>query len=604
MSVPCSKCGQLSQDREFCDHCNADLGSSGERLPPPLFPLDGVGVPLTTEQRRILSFPEASIRVEQGGHAWRVHWISAADWRQRGKILELRLALAAASLAPGRLQEEPQGRWLVFETFLDRPLPWQQSTLQDPFQELQRLLACIFSFVPALEALHRHSLVWLNFDPNALEDMGRLEPSSSESGSSDRRRLRITNLDLEMFPFGTMPERVRVHPHYAAPEIVHFRVDDIGPRTDVYHLAMFTYYWLAGQLPDGLPGGGPERYDYAIPALRVFAPTMPEGIIPVVMRGLSLLPRDRFETPKAFADALAASIAQVHTRRAFTASLRWEIGGHTRTGRSKAEMHRSNEDTILVKDDEQGALALVADGVSTCDIGSGGLASMMTAIVIENALAEGCSHESFPALIAAATTRGSIGLLEWALAHDCRADLEAGRDLMGTTLTVAWLQGHEISIANLGDSRAYLITDDAIEQLTVDGDLASDLLARGSSPEEIRELGMMSRALRECVGGCIRTDDGELGILPESAHPKVSRWPLVPGDVVVLCTDGLVEEGFFLEPALVAALVRKNKHLPAAELALRLVEAADALQRPPTILEPDGFGDNIACVVIKITEQV
>jgi protein phosphatase len=326
--------------------------------------------------------------------------------------------------------------------------------------------------------------------------------------------------------------------------------------------------------------------------------------MPVVMRALSILPRDRFETPKAFAEALAASIAQVRTRRAFTDSLRWDIGGHTRTGRSKAEMHRSNEDTILIKDDEQGALALVADGVSTCDIGSGGLASMMTAIVIENALSEGCTHELFPALIAAATTRGSVGLLEWALAHGCRADLEAGRDLMGTTLTVAWLQGHEISLANLGDSRAYLVTDDAIEQLTVDGDLASDLLAHGSSPEEIRELGAMARALRECVGGCIRTDDGELGILPESTRPKVSRWPLVPGDVIVLCTDGLVEEGYFLEPNTVAEIVRKYRNRPAADIALLLVDAADALQRLPTVLEPDGFGDNISCIVIKITDAV
>src|SRR5439155_22313556 len=109
-----------------------------------------------------------------------------------------------------------------------------------------------------------------------------------------------------------------------------------------------------------------------------------------------------------------------------------------------------------------------------------------------------------PALISAATRRGSEGLLEWAIAHHCRAELEAGKDLMGTTLTVGWLQGHELSLANLGDSRAYLITDSAIEQLTVDGDLASDLLSRGAAPEEVKELGNMARALRECVGGCTK----------------------------------------------------------------------------------------------------
>ena len=71
--------------------------------------------------------------------------------------------------------------------------------------------------------------------------------------------------------------------------------------------------------------------------------------------------------------------------------------------------------------------------------------------------------------------------------------------------------------------------------------------------------------------------------------------------MIVLCTDGLVEEGFFLEPATVADVVRNNMQQSAADLALMLVEAADAMQRVPTVLEPDGFGDNISCVVAKIT---
>jgi len=395
---------------------------------------------------------------------------------------------------------------------------------------------------------------------------------------------------------------VRVHPHFAAPEIVQFRGDDIGPRTDVYHLAGFAYYWLARHMPNGLAGEGPESNDFTLPFLRVFAPKLPEGILAVVMRGLAVQPYLRYAAPQVFAQALDEAISAAHRRRAFAGSIRWEIGGNTRTGRSKTELQRGNEDFILIKDDGQSAITLVADGVSTCDIGSGGLASMMTSIVIENALADGCTHESFPDLITSAARRGSEGLLEWALAHDCRADLVAGKDLMGTTLTVGWLQGRELSLANLGDSRAYLITDNYIEQLTVDGDLASDLLAQRMPPEEIKELGVMGRALRQCVGGCTVADNGEPSVMSECCTPSLTRWPLLPGDVIVLCTDGLVEEGFFLEPSHVAEIVRANKDRPAAQLALMLVEAADALQRVPSIVEPDGFGDNISSVVIKITQ--
>ncbi|MBI3821116.1 MAG: protein phosphatase 2C domain-containing protein, partial [Planctomycetes bacterium] len=577
MSVLCTTCGKQSQDPEFCDHCNADLGKTGQSLPPERCPLASDGAPLTLEQRHVLLSPESSIVVRGEECLWRVHWIAAHDWLDRRRQLERRLALQIPALPGGRLIDDPAGRWLAFETRESTP-PWSEPRREDPLQELQRLSPWLHSVVHALESLHQNSFLWLNFDPNALEDTGPPDPLSAPSATSDRRSLRITNLDLELFPFQSMPERVRVHPHFAAPEVVRFRADDIGPRTDVFHLAMFAYYWLAGQLPDGLPGGGLESCDYTIPAVRLFSPQLPEGIHQVLIRGLAMNPRHRFATPRAFAHAIDEAIINVYRRRAHPGPVRWEIGGHTRTGRSKTELQRGNEDTILIKEDAQAALALVADGVSTCDIGSGGLASTMASIVVENALVDGCSHESFPGIISSATRRGSEGLLEWAIAHHCQADLEAGKDLMGTTLTVGWLREREISIANLGDSRAYLVTADAIEQLTVDGDLANDLLARGAAPEEVKELGMMARALRECIGGCTRNEAGELTILPESCTPRLSRWPLVPGDIFVLCTDGLVEEGFFLEPATLAQLVRQNKELSAADLALLLVEAADAMQ--------------------------
>ncbi len=112
-------------------------------------------------------------------------------------------------------------------------------------------------------------------------------------------------------------------------------------------------------------------------------------------------------------------------------------------------------------------------------------------------------------------------------------------------------------------------------------------------------MGMVARALRSCVGGCT-LNHGKVEVLPESCVPSLSRWPVVPGDVIVLCTDGLIEEGYFLEPETMANMVRAHRDLSAAALARRLVEAANVLQRLPSLVEPEGFGDNITCVVIKI----
>jgi len=196
--------------------------------------------------------------------------------------------------------------------------------------------------------------------------------------------------------------------------------------------------------------------------------------------------------------------------------------------------------------------------------------------------------------------RASKAIVEWAIERGFRADLQAGRDLMGTTLTAAWLEGNGLTVANLGDSRAYLIDGMRVEQLTVDGDLASDLLHHGMAPEQVRELGVMTRALRQCVGGCDIDEKGEPTIALECTLPSIAQWRLMPGDVIVLCSDGLVEEGAFLEPELLVEIIRNNPNATAQELATLFADAADSLQRVPTPQEPEGYGDNISCVVVRV----
>ena len=156
-------------------------------------------------------------------------------------------------------------------------------------------------------------------------------------------------------------------------------------------------------------------------------------------------------------------------------------------------------------------------------------------------------------------------------------------------------------MANLGDSRVYLQTPDFLEQLTVDGDLGASLLAGGMAPEQVLGMGTMARGLRECIGGTAPLIDGRPDEGGRHSPPPASRWPLLPGDVLLFCTDGLVEEGLYLEPADVERILREEGHRSAEELAMLLANAADERQRVPTPEEPEGVGDNISCVVVKIT---
>src|SRR5262249_59618810 len=137
-----------------------------------------------------------------------------------------------------------------------------------------------------------------------------------------------------------------------------------------------------------------------------------------------------------------------------------------------------------------------------------GLAGERTGRVVEQPCARGATRGGFPRLTRAAGRHGAELLLSWAMEKGYKDQLAEGRDLMGTTLTAGWLEGNRLALANLGDSRAYLLDASGIEQLTVDGDLGSALLAAGVPPEDVREVGPMAKALRDCIGGYTRSPLG------------------------------------------------------------------------------------------------
>lgn len=589
MAVVCAACGNSSQDLEFCDHCNADLGNPDDPLLTAWCPLPGNKVELTAEQRDALRRPESSITLAAGEKLFRVHrigsslvgrWLPSALDRQR---------ISADCLPPSQVIEEESDTWIFVETSGEPFAPWSEPPCDDELAELNRLLRALEPLTCAVERLHDNGLCWANFDPLALERTANGE-------------VRITNLDLAVYRTGVTPEGLSVHNGFAAPETSRFSDRHIGPATDVFHIALFAYYWLAGLLPDGFPGSGLEAFGHVIPPLRLFRHRLAPGIAAVLARGLALDASQRWQQPREFLAALHHAMERFNQRRQFQGGLCWEIGSHTRTGRTKSALGRGNEDSVVVRQFSESARALLAvtDGISTCDVGSGALASLITTIVLENSFTAETDAAAFSEKIADVCRRTSQALVDWALEKGYRDQLLEGADLMGTTLTVGWLEGRSLLLANLGDSRAYLVDEQYLEQLTVDGDLGTGLLAAGTPPEEVRELGPVAKALRECIGGCSISSEGEVAVLDESCHPMVLTWPLMPGDILLLCSDGLVEEGVFLDPETLAELTRSHRDLPPDQLAVLLADAADARQRMPSAREPEGLGDNIACIVVRI----
>jgi protein phosphatase len=119
------------------------------------------------------------------------------------------------------------------------------------------------------------------------------------------------------------------------------------------------------------------------------------------------------------------------------------------------------------------------------------------------------------------------GVLEQAFSHANEQIYASGRGSMGTTGVAALLYHDALHIANVGDSRAYLIRDGEIRQLSRDHSFVSDQVAAGLiTPEQARSSphrNVITRALGY---------QSEVSV-------DLFRWPLQVGDIILLCSDGL-----------------------------------------------------------------
>jgi PPM family protein phosphatase len=119
------------------------------------------------------------------------------------------------------------------------------------------------------------------------------------------------------------------------------------------------------------------------------------------------------------------------------------------------------------------------------------------------------------------------GALEQAFSHANEQIYASGRGSMGTTGVAALLYHDALHIANVGDSRAYLIRDGEIRQLSRDHSFVSDQVAAGLiTPDQARSSphrNVITRALGY---------QSEVSV-------DLFRWPLQIGDIILLCSDGL-----------------------------------------------------------------
>ena len=248
-----------------------------------------------------------------------------------------------------------------------------------------------------------------------------------------------------------------------------------------------------------------------------------------------------------------------------------EMEGLTDTGQIRA----LNEDAIAW--DARMGLAVVADGMGGHNAGE--VASEMAVRQVRDRLQKALALsgtnksasrdvESLAVVVADALRQTNRALYEAALA---RSDY-AG---MGSTVVVAVFVGRSVTIAHVGDSRAYRLRDNLIEQLTVDHSLVEELVQAGLMTREDARYSDQKNVITRALGVSSEVD------------VDVQRHWIRTGDVYLLCSDGLTN---LVDDDEISTGIRGHGS--------RLKEAAKDLVR---MANERGGHDNVSVVLVRVT---
>jgi PPM family protein phosphatase len=218
-------------------------------------------------------------------------------------------------------------------------------------------------------------------------------------------------------------------------------------------------------------------------------------------------------------------------------SVRVSVFGKTDLGRTRDH----NEDTFLVADlstgnaslqpevrnheiGPRGSLFMVADGMGGAAAGE--LASAMAADVIHRHMATAWAHDGNTAASRFAfRMREAVELANAEIYGYAREHPEVRG--MGTTVTAAGIFGNDLYLAQIGDSRAYLIRGNETIQLTKDQSLMQRLVDAGELTEIEAEQSERRNIILQALGPDPR-------VKVDLTHQPVRR-----GDTLILCSDGL-----------------------------------------------------------------
>ena len=252
-----------------------------------------------------------------------------------------------------------------------------------------------------------------------------------------------------------------------------------------------------------------------------------------------------------------------------------EIGARTDLGR----VRKNNEDCYLI--DSALQLFVLSDGMG--GEAHGEVASNLAAQTVLTHCRQGENSRTTPIFgesrtdvtdrtnrLASAIHLANRKVFETAAAN-------ADQRGMGATVVAAWIDAQRLSLAHVGDSRAYLLRAGSMDQLTADHSLVAEKVRVGILTPQEADASELQSVLTRAVGtnGSVEVDTDEQALLV--------------GDFLLLCSDGLTR--MVTDPEIASTLLTSST---AQESADRLIDLANE----------NGGEDNVTVVVLRVVEKL
>ena len=152
-----------------------------------------------------------------------------------------------------------------------------------------------------------------------------------------------------------------------------------------------------------------------------------------------------------------------------------------------------------------------------------------------------------------------------------------GHKGMGATIVAAWIEGQRLSLAHVGDSRAYLLRAGSLSQLTADHSLVAEKVRIGILTPQEADASELQSVLTRAVG------------TNENVEVDADEQMLLAGDSLLLCSDGLSR--MVTDPEI-------------ASILLTSISAQNAADRLVDLANENGGVDNVSVIVLRILPKL